>query len=1121
VHEPALPAPGAPLAAALALPVGAAVALPEGVERPAEADAAAATAPAEEAPPVTPPPPPGEGGGEIGESAAADAAGTAAVTLEAALERLTGLARARVRFAALPGERAPDPAVARDAAAGRRRAELLATSFLSGQAARARAIGGAAQAATRTIRAAATAARQRQAAAATTAAGELGREGGAAQAQARSAAAGARAAIGARAAATVARIGAATRAARARVDGAALLARAVLPPLEVAERLTIDRLYREGEAGFRATGRDVGERAMAIGRERAARWRSQFNYESSILDGPVHDERLEARAKAAEQVGAAYRDGLIEAANEEAAKTPAGKPKDQAAVGAAVRTSRDTIRSQQEAAHEALGAAETDALAAARRAARLLQGQLAASLETTLAGLSSRLDRQLAGLAAYRERQDRAIARDADRTAAALTAGAGAAAVGLAEPLAALVASAMGTTAPDPEQLAVLLDDTGTVLRETVLGVLEQLDTGGEATGQALDQGAGTVETSLAALAQAGGAEAGETAQSFAGAVEGLRRAALRLLAEAARAQGDTAGRTAGGASDGFAAVARAIRELFATIDGSLEQGFAQGATGLAQGLEKAFPEERQRIETEAGKAADQIQPRWKTVLKVVLVIAVIVVVAVVAGPAVIGAVGAAAGALGASAATAGVIGTVVGGALVGAASGATIQFGNNVIDGKDDLLEGVGKAAVVGAISGAFGGAGSALSGAGRFAGEGLRQVVMRGGIDLAFDVGGGIVADLAVGNELSWQGVLTGAAIGLGVSGASANLGRLGRIGQAAQGIQQRSRAAGEAFGGRVGAAAAGGLGIRPRVETPIPPPRPEPPAPRPEPEPPPAPRPEAEAPPPPRPEAEAPPPRRPEPEAPPAPRPEAEAPPPPRPEPEAPPAPRPEAEAPPAPRPEVEAPPAPRPEPEAPPPPRPETEPPPRPTEPERPRPPADEARITSDLRRQFEIKNAKARAKGQPEPYPDVDQAVRESAGTWAAVKERGYPNGFADRPQFEGFKGRIKGALDDLGLPSTEVGVHGSAVHRPNPNDIDVAVLVDRAQFDQLRQQMRGQIRVPKMLGDFDAYAKDGLLRGFYFPRKAGEPTFNQKIHGAAGERKVQVSIVLRGSEFDVGPYMMF
>jgi hypothetical protein len=84
-----------------------------------------------------------------------------------------------------------------------------------------------------------------------------------------------------------------------------------------------------------------------------------------------------------------------------------------------------------------------------------------------------------------------------------------------------------------------------------------------------------------------------------------------------------------------------------------------------------------------------------------------------------------------------------------------------------------------------------------------------------------------------------------------------------------------------------------------------------------------------------------------------------------------------------------------------------------------------------------------------------------------------------------------------------------------------AVLVDRAQFDRLRQQMRGQIRVPKMLGDFDAYAKDGLLRGFYFPRKAGEPTFNQKIHGAAGERKVQVSIVLRGSEFDVGPYMMF
>ncbi|MDJ0703751.1 MAG: hypothetical protein QNJ46_10765, partial [Leptolyngbyaceae cyanobacterium MO_188.B28] len=185
------------------------------------------------------------------------------------------------------------------------------------------------------------------------------------------------------------------------------------------------------------------------------------------------------------------------------------------------------------------------------------------------------------------------------------------------------------------------------------------------------------------------------------------------------------------------------------------------------------------------------------------LVVTVIVVVALVAGPAVIGAVGAAAGALGASAATAGAIGAIVGGAVMGAAAGAVIQMGNNVIDGKE-LMEGVGKAAIVGAIGGALGGAGgvlgNALGNAGKL-GAGMTQAVLKFGIDTALDITGGILGDLSVGNPITLEGILIGAGIGAAVSISTANLSSLGGLGRNIEGVQTNFQNKGARFGDAVG--------------------------------------------------------------------------------------------------------------------------------------------------------------------------------------------------------------------------------------------------------------------------------------------------------------------------------
>jgi hypothetical protein len=205
-------------------------------------------------------------------------------------------------------------------------------------------------------------------------------------------------------------------------------------------------------------------------------------------------------------------------------------------------------------------------------------------------------------------------------------------------------------------------------------------------------------------------------------------------------------------------------------------------------------------IQEYGDRAAAEVQPRWRTVAKVLLVVAVIVVVALFAGPFVIGAVGAAAGALGATTAAAGVIGTIVGGAIVGAAAGAVIQIGNNLIDGREDWLEDVDKAMLAGAIGGALGGAGGVLGrvlgGAGRL-GAGMTESLLKFGIDVAFDIVGGLLGDLSTGTPITLEGVLIGAGIGAAVSISTANLGRLGRFGRGMESIQARSLEVGGRFG------------------------------------------------------------------------------------------------------------------------------------------------------------------------------------------------------------------------------------------------------------------------------------------------------------------------------------
>lgn len=176
---------------------------------------------------------------------------------------------------------------------------------------------------------------------------------------------------------------------------------------------------------------------------------------------------------------------------------------------------------------------------------------------------------------------------------------------------------------------------------------------------------------------------------------------------------------------------------------------------------------------------------------------------------------------------------------------------------------------------------------------------------------------------------------------------------------------------------------------------------------------------------------------------------------------------------------------------------------------------------DILRSYYYKAKKpARKDGTPYESPkDVGSRLEGSLDNLTAARARGYPFGFADAAQYEGFLAKVKAALDKRKIPSGDVRVHGSALHSKTPGDIDVAVIVDEATFNALTAQFKsgakGDAAAVKAL-TADA-AKGKISSSSFYPQN--KPSAAAEVAGAAGALDAQISVIRAGSEFDVGPYL--
>lgn len=170
---------------------------------------------------------------------------------------------------------------------------------------------------------------------------------------------------------------------------------------------------------------------------------------------------------------------------------------------------------------------------------------------------------------------------------------------------------------------------------------------------------------------------------------------------------------------------------------------------------------------------------------------------------------------------------------------------------------------------------------------------------------------------------------------------------------------------------------------------------------------------------------------------------------------------------------------------------------------------------------ERKAARAAGRAAPTSVSGAAELLDDALTVLSEVRTRGFPFGFRDSAMFARFSASVREHARRYGVAASDIRVHGSAMIRRTPGDIDVAVLVDRATFDAYVAQFRQASRYRRVTQLLEREAAAGKIPyNRWGPRGAG-PDLGGAVQATVDGTRVQVSLILRGSSFDVGPYLRF
>lgn len=586
----------------------------------------------------------------------------------------------------------------------------------------------------------------------------------------------------------------------------------------------IDQIYETGAQKFRDKGMEIGLDAQRRQYERAAGFMVNVEkVDDNFLDGPLTYNRAKARYDAARKVGDGYKDGLIDEGIKQVDQllNGDGKVNDYNTITTIALQSKESLTMHYQTSLESINTGEQQALMELNKVKEAMITSVRDTETKTLDILTQQNDAQQTMLHAFGERQITVVERDVVNAIQAIKNGVDDAAGKILESLEEFKAQMNGTEVPDPGMLSGTLATIRASITQAIESAVGKTTEAIGASQQGLAHGSVLVVEGITGLADTGIEEAFDLVAGFDELMAAQKTHAINAFNSVDDIHSTANSNTATVAIDGMTASTNGLVQLFDTIKNNIAGGLDNNIKVFEESLQAVVNTDmvNKSIEEEDA-AAEKVQPRWKTVLKVLIVIVVIVVVALVIGPAVIGFIaGAAASMIGAGAAAT-AIGAIVGGAIVGALAGAVIQVANNLIDGKEWYSD-VGEAIIIGAIGGALGGAGGALGQIITKGASGIAPALIRFGVDMVFDVGGGILGDLAAGNPITLEGVLMGAAIGAGVSISMGSLSTLkgtaldiGGFATKVTDIQTRFYKGGESAGVNVGNKIKSVFGVSPDV-------------------------------------------------------------------------------------------------------------------------------------------------------------------------------------------------------------------------------------------------------------------------------------------------------------------
>lgn len=547
--------------------------------------------------------------------------------------------------------------------------------------------------------------------------------------------------------------------------------------------------YQKGYSDIMSAGERKGNDAVSYARKKAAGYRRGeggtaeeqrlvINEEADgFWDGYLTYNRYMARADAAEEVGGQYKEGMVEQAQSKADFMMCGQAKDAEFLGAIFQQGNDALQCALLNSQDAINQQKQAAIMQAAVTQQEMMSNIDNALKATLAQLEEKEAIQLQLLSDYGVRQIMSIERDGEKAIASALAGVNEAVRSLLGFLQQYKQAVVSAEAPDKATFFAgqvqLQADFDSAVADTDKAISETVTAGGMALGESFLQ----VTIALQSLHDQGISGGTEIATAYTTSMDALLAAGINaytvLLTNVS--QGIAAEQQTGIMTlDGIAVGSTG---LLTQIGSSVADRFKETVKQLEEGMQNTIDNELDaKICAQAEQAAADVEPWWKSALKILLVIIVVVIVIAVA-PALIAAIGPAiaglAGSVGIGAAAAGWITTAVVGAVLGGVSSVVIQVGNNLIDiagtdkelSFDNIMKGAWGAFVTGFIGGAFGGIG------GKFAqvlvgklGPAMSKVwgkVIETGVDMVFDVVGSVLGDLAAGKEITWEGLIQGVAM------------------------------------------------------------------------------------------------------------------------------------------------------------------------------------------------------------------------------------------------------------------------------------------------------------------------------------------------------------------------